>query len=133
MNASTLTNKECSYCTLPSQTVEKPLTNDYISRAMTNSFVDIRGGRTQETTENIGGKPIFIRPPRTGYCAYTGLSRSKIYELICGGNPPVRSISLKRGDQQRATRLIHFQSLLDYIESFAENNTNGSHAEDNQQ
>ena len=89
---------------------------------MTSSFVDIRGGRTHATTENIGGKPIFIRPPRTGYCAYTGLSRSKLYELISGDNPPVQSISLKRGDQQRATRLINFGSLLEYLESFEEKN-----------
>ena len=99
---------------------------------MTSSYVNIRGGRTHETTENIGGKPIFIRPPRTGYCAYTGLSRSKLYELISGDNPPVQSISLKRGDQQRATRLINFGSLLEYLESFEEKNTNANYAEDNQ-
>jgi hypothetical protein len=52
--------------------------------------------------------------------------------MISGHNPPVRSVSLKRGDQKRATRLIHFQSLLDYIESFEEKNTNANHAEDNQ-
>jgi len=42
--------------------------------------------------------------------------------LISGDNPPVRSISLKRGDQQRATRLINFGSLLEYLESFEEKN-----------
>jgi hypothetical protein len=52
--------------------------------------------------------------------------------LISGDNPLVKSISLKRGEQQRATRLINFQSLLDYIASFEESSTNGNHAEDNQ-
>ena len=86
----------------------------------------------QLVDQSIAVRPTYIRAPRTGNCPHTGLSRSKLYELISGDNPPVRSISLKRGDQQRATRLIHFQSLLDYIESFEVKNTNANHAEDNQ-
>ena len=82
--------------------------------------------------QSIAVRPTYIRAPRTGNCPHTGLSRSKLYELISGDNPQVKSISLKRGDQQRATRLIHFQSLLDYIESFEVKNTNANHAEDNQ-
>ena len=82
--------------------------------------------------QSIAVRPTYIRAPRTGNCPHTGLSRSKLYALIGGDNPPVKSISLKRGDQQRATRLIHFQSLLDYIESFEVKNTNANHAEDNQ-
>ena len=64
-------------------------------------------------------RPIYMRVPGSGKCPYTGLSRSKLYELTSGDNPPVKAISLKTADQQRGTRLINFQSLLDYIESFA--------------
>ena len=67
----------------------------------------------------VAVRPIYMRVPGSGYCPYTGLSRSKLYELTSGDNPPVKSISLKTADQQRGTRLINFQSLLDYIESFA--------------
>lgn len=63
--------------------------------------------------------PTYIRVPGSGNCPHTGLSRSKLYELTSGDNPPVKAISLKTADQQRGTRLINFQSLLDYIESFA--------------
>tara|TARA_Y100001968_G_C19213550_1_gene645989 strand:- start:608 stop:781 length:174 start_codon:yes stop_codon:yes gene_type:complete len=48
----------------------------------------------------------------------TGLSKSKLYQLISGHNPPVKSVSLKAYNQTRGTRLIHLQSLLDYIASF---------------
>tara|TARA_R110002012_G_scaffold285937_1_gene477221 strand:- start:2282 stop:2518 length:237 start_codon:yes stop_codon:yes gene_type:complete len=62
--------------------------------------------------------PIYIRPPRSGNCPYTGLSKSKIFQLIRGENPPVKSIAMRESANARGTRLIHFQSLLDYIASF---------------
>ena len=70
-----------------------------------------------ETTPAVA-YPIWIRIPRNGNCPITGLSKAKLYQLISGHNPPVRSVVLKEGDQTRGTRLIHLQSLLDYIASF---------------
>jgi hypothetical protein len=67
--------------------------------------------------------PIYIRPPRSGNCPFTGLSKSKIYQLISGENPPVKSVSMRDGANARGTRLIHFQSLLDYIASFDSQNS----------
>ena len=62
----------------------------------------------QLVDQSIAVRPTYIRDAQNRQLpAYTGLSRSKLYELISGDNPPVRSISLKRGDQQRATRLIN--------------------------
>ena len=102
---------------------------------MNRSTITTKFGANDEpqlVDQSIAVRPTYIRAPRTGNCPHTGLSRSKLYEMISGHNPPVRSVSLKRGDQKRATRLIHFQSLLDYIESFEESSTNGNHAKDNQ-
>lgn len=66
-------------------------------------------------------RPEFIRLPATGKrCAYTGLSRSKLNELIlpCAANdhrPPVVSKVLRQKGQTKGARLIDFDSLLDYI------------------
>lgn len=65
-------------------------------------------------------QPIWIRLPKSGQlCPYTGLSRSSLNNLILGSNPQVKSVSLKKRYAIRGTRMIHFQSLLDYIESVA--------------
>lgn len=70
--------------------------------------------------------PVWIRLPKPGtMCPYTGLSRSAINGLILGPNPPVRSVSLRQRFALRGTRLIHFQSLLDYIERAAESSQQG--------
>lgn len=68
-------------------------------------------------------RPEFIRlpKPRT-LCPWTGLSRSKLNELILpsplnGHRPPVRSVSLRNRGQIRAVRLINFDSLMDYLRS----------------
>lgn len=66
-------------------------------------------------------RPEFIRLPATGKrCAYTGLSRSKLNELIlpCAANnhrPPVVSKVLRQKGQTKGARLIVFDSLLSYI------------------
>lgn len=68
-------------------------------------------------------RPEFIRLPATGKrCAYTGLSRSKMNELIlpCVANnhrPPVVSKVLRQKGQTKGARLIVFDSLLAYINS----------------
>ncbi len=64
--------------------------------------------------------PEFIRLPKLGLCPITGLSRSKIYDLISpnegnGFKPPVKSVSLRKPGQTKGTRLIVLQSLLAYL------------------
>ena len=65
-------------------------------------------------------RPEFIRLPKLGLCPITGLSRSKLYDLISpnegnGFKPPVKSLSLRKPGQTKGTRLIVLQSLLDYL------------------
>lgn len=66
-------------------------------------------------------RPEFIRLPRPRtLCPWTGLSRSKLNELILpsplnGFRPPVRSVSLRNRGQIRAVRLVNFDSLMAYL------------------
>jgi hypothetical protein len=65
-------------------------------------------------------RPEFIRLPKLGLCPITGLSRSKLYDLISpnegnGFKAPVKSLSLRKRGQTKGTRLIVLQSLLDYL------------------
>lgn len=72
-------------------------------------------------------QPIWIRLPRNNEkCKYTGLSRTALNGIILGKNPPVRSVSLKKRYAVRGTRLIHLQSLLDYIDNAAAQQTAAS-------
>ena len=70
--------------------------------------------------------PEFIRLPRTGMlCTWTGLSRSKLYELIlpCSANSfkaPVRSVCLRRTGAAKGARLINLQSLLEHLRRHSE-------------
>lgn len=65
--------------------------------------------------------PEFIRLPKSGtLCRWTGLSRSKLNELILPSPvnnfiPPVRSVSLRKRGQVKGTRLIVFDSLISYL------------------
>ena len=75
--------------------------------------------------ENINIKPEYIRLPTKGLCPFTGLSRSKLYELILASEtnnyiPPVKSVSLRKKGQMKGTRLIVLQSLLDYLKKEVE-------------
>lgn len=65
-------------------------------------------------------KPEFIRLPIKGRCPYTGLTRYYFYQLIQptnenGYNPPVKSVSLRLKGQARGVRLVHYDSLLEYL------------------
>ena len=70
--------------------------------------------------------PEFIRLPKPGtLCRWTGLSRSKLNELILPSplnsfKPPVRSLSLRNRGQLKAVRLIVLDSLLGYLRSLLE-------------
>ncbi|MEM7600218.1 MAG: hypothetical protein AAF357_02245, partial [Verrucomicrobiota bacterium] len=67
------------------------------------------------------GDPVYLRLPAPGTrCELTGLSRSKLNELILANerndfDPPVRSLSLKAKGQTRGTRLIVWSSLKQYL------------------
>jgi hypothetical protein len=65
--------------------------------------------------------PEFLRLPRTGtLCPFTGLTRSKLNELVlpCPQNdhkPPVKSVCLRQRGAVKGIRLIVFKSLMDYL------------------
>ena len=67
-------------------------------------------------------EPRFIRLPKTGErCPWTGLSRSKMNQLILpslSNNylPPVESCSLRQRGASRGIRLVLFESLMAYID-----------------
>ena len=67
--------------------------------------------------------PEFIRLPRPGTrCSWTGLSRSKLNELVLpceanGNNPPVSSVCLRKRGAGKGARLICLSSLLGYLRS----------------
>ena len=75
------------------------------------------------TAPGISNKwePEFVRLPKSGtLCAWTGLSRAKMNELIlpCAGNsfkPPVRSVVLRAKGRTRGVRLVVYQSLVSYL------------------
>ena len=61
-----------------------------------------------------GGRPVWIRAPKIGNEFYSGLSRSKLYELA--GEGDIRSVSIRKPGQVKGTRLFNLQSILDFIE-----------------
>jgi len=68
----------------------------------------------KETTDTIAA-PVWIRLPEA--VRLTGLSRSKVYEILAAGL--VRNASLRNPDQRHATRLIDRADLLAFIERHA--------------
>jgi hypothetical protein len=71
-------------------------------------------------------RPEWIRLPKAGtLCAWTGLSRSKLNELVLSTpanshRPPVKSAALRQKGALKGVRLVHLRSLLDFIESNVE-------------
>ena len=95
----------------------------HILKGLNNFTTDPVGEFNKSETINI--KPEYIRLPTRGLCPFTGLSRSKLYELILASetnnyNPPVKSVSLRKKGQIKGTRLIVLQSLLDYLKKEVE-------------
>lgn len=73
-------------------------------------------------TTNERPRPEFIGLPSKGPCPWTSLGRSTLYRLISpskenGWNPPVKSICLRATGTAKGRRLIHYQSLIDYLHS----------------
>ena len=74
-------------------------------------------------------KPEFIRLPRPGtLCPWTGLSRSKMWEVLQTGK--VKTVCLRKPGAAKGARLIHLAGLLDYLYSLAEVLTPATRAED---
>jgi hypothetical protein len=77
--------------------------------------------------------PEFIRLPKPGtLCRWTGLSRSKLNELILPSplnsfKPPVKSLSLRNRGQVKAVRLIVLDSLLGYLRGLLEQQSTEAH------
>ncbi len=81
----------------------------------------------QLTTANVevsvsgqNSAPEFIRIPKSGPCPHTGLCRSTMYGLLIPTEeneytPPVKSVSLRKRGQVKGTRLVVYQSLIDYL------------------
>ena len=65
--------------------------------------------------------PEFIRLPKTGtLCPYSGLTRSKLNELVlpCPPNdhkPQVKSVCLRQRGAVKGVRLIVYRSLMDFL------------------
>jgi len=64
--------------------------------------------------------PEFIRLPKSGNCPWSGLTRSKINELVLpckanGHRPPVKSVSLRQRGAKKGVRLVCLASLLAYL------------------
>ena len=59
-------------------------------------------------------KPEWVRAPSRGQEYFSGLGRSKLYQLASRGR--IRSKSLREPGQEKGTRLFHLQSILEYIE-----------------
>lgn len=71
---------------------------------------------TDERSTTRPVRPVYIRLPKSGtLCPYSSLSRSVLNSLILGPNAPVKSVSLRKRHALKGTRLIHLQSLLDYL------------------
>lgn len=93
--------------------------------------VEIPGTAEEEAQLAPVIRPAFLRLPKTGtLCPWTGLSRSKLNELILpaplnGYCPPVRSLSLRNRGQIRAVRLVDFDSLMAYLRSLEVTSDNG--------
>jgi hypothetical protein len=77
--------------------------------------------RVEELLSDCDGLlPIWIRSPKIGPEHYTGLTRSKLYELA--GKGKIKSRSIREPGQIKGTRLFNLRSILDFIESCGNEN-----------
>jgi len=63
--------------------------------------------------DRTGTLPVWIRSPKEGNEFYSGLSRSKLYELAT--ERKIRSVSIRKAGQVKGTRLFNLQSILAFI------------------
>jgi len=76
--------------------------------------------KVEASTSGEKSAPEFIRIPKSGPCPHTGLCRSTMYGLLTPTEendykPPVKSVSLRKRGQIKGTRLVVYQSLIDYL------------------
>lgn len=72
-----------------------------------------------EQNENSQIAPEFIRLPKPKQrCAYTGLSRTTLCELIEAGK--IKATKIRKKGAIRGIVLIHRASLLNYLHNLAE-------------
>ncbi len=72
--------------------------------------------------ERDKGLPVWVRAPKTSKVKgestlpehYSGISRSKLYQLAAEGS--IRSTSIREKGQLKGTRLFHLASILSFIE-----------------
>jgi hypothetical protein len=89
------------------------------------------------TCSSAETKPEFIRLPRAGSrCPYTGLSRSKLNELVLpcavnGFKPPVRSKVLRLRGRVKGVRLIVFDSLIAFLHDLPDDGSGSPGAPEN--
>src|SRR5438552_3926332 len=75
------------------------------------------------TASNPRQSPEFIRLPKSGTkCPHCSLARSQLNSYILptaqnGFKPPVRSHLLRQCGKKQGVRVIHYQSLCDFIRS----------------
>lgn len=76
-----------------------------------HSYITMR-----DSTDSANVQAVWLRVPQA--VQLTGLSRSKVYELLAAGR--IRSASLRDPGQKHATRLIDRADLLAFIERHVE-------------
>jgi hypothetical protein len=107
----------------------------------TDNLGNLGGQPTEQTTTTVkvlrrqtrvndllsdrdGVLPVWVRSPKIGAEHYTGLGRSKLYELAAKGK--IKSRSIREPGQIKGTRLFNLRSILDFIESCGNENEIGS-------
>ncbi len=64
--------------------------------------------------DQCSGRPVWIRPPKTGVEFYSGFSRARLYQGAADGE--FRSVSIRKPGQTKGCRLFNLQSILDFVE-----------------
>jgi hypothetical protein len=87
---------------------------------VTTTLINTAGSTTDPIrvadNTHAGLRAEFVRLPKpSSTCPITGLSRSGMWNLIAHGH--VKSVCLRQKGAAKGTRLVHLQSLLDYLHS----------------
>lgn len=69
-----------------------------------------------DPTNRVAILPLWIRLPKPGENdPITSLPRSSMWELVQRSGGRIRTVSLRKAGATKGTRLIHLQSLLDFL------------------
>ena len=72
-----------------------------------------------QATQTATVRPEWIRLPKAGkQCPWTGLSRTKLWELIVNGD--IESVCLRTLGKKKGARCISLNSLLSYLARLAQ-------------